>query len=123
MTIDQISEALGSMRAEIGHMRDDLKSDRDNSRESRQLMREDIMEIKETLAHGAGRMTAIEIRIDDIEPTLKGHVASCQTKADQKLGAEHYRKWVYGAIGTCTGILGAAGANFAKVLLFGATGH
>lgn len=92
MTIDKISETLGSINAHLAHQSKAI----DNLQES-------TTEMKEGMIRGAARMTAMEVRLDEIEPTLDDHVASCLVRNERKIGADLYRKMVWAGIWTVAG--------------------
>lgn len=101
MTIDQISEAIGSLRTAISHLSENVTAGRN-----------DIQEIKETLIHGSARMGAIEGRLDELEPKVGTHLAECKSAKDVKLGAKLQNKKVLAALGA---ILTIMGGTIAKI--------
>jgi chromosome segregation ATPase len=101
--IDDLSEAIGGLRADVRNIISTLETERANASRSRQATRESLAEIKEVQIRGDGRMTAIETRLDEIEPMLNDHITNCQIRQERKIGADLYRKGVWGLIGTATG--------------------
>ena len=92
MTIDKISETLGSINTHLAH-------------QSRAIdkLQESTTEMKEGMIRGGARMTAMEVRLDQIEPTLEQHVASCLVRNERRTGADLYRKMVWAGIWTAAG--------------------
>lgn len=103
MGIDDFSEAIGELRTDVRHILSTMEEEGKRSSKARQATRESLAEIKESQIRGDGRMSAIETRLDDMEPALNDHITNCQIKQERKIGADLYRKGVWGLIGTATG--------------------
>jgi hypothetical protein len=108
MTVDQISQQLGALNADMRHQTKAID-----------LLTESVSDIKERLIRGSSRMDAMEGRIDKIEPAVDDHIAACQSSKERKIGAELYRKGVWAVIGAAIAYGGGMLAKIGVALVGG----
>lgn len=119
MTIDQISEALGSMGAHLG-----------NQTKAIDKLTESVSKINESLIRGSSRMTAIEVRQDKFEEhvseNIKPHVDNFAKGQERRIGAKMTWAAIGGGITFGLGLLGSVAISAVKTgaaLLFAGGGH
>lgn len=111
MTIDQISEKLGSIVATLLHQTNAIEK-----------LNESVSDMKESLIRGASRMTAIEVRVADIEP----HVENFAKVQERRIGAKMTWAAIGGGITFGLGLLGSVAISAVKTgaaLLLAGGGH